>query len=146
MALQTKVRRAFIATAAIHVVGGTTEVEVAAAAFVAQDKVRIIGAELNLVIDPSDQTLVADMAMAMINITTVPGQLAGLIAMLNGAITNIGESFGDTYKHLMFFFPEGHGLDLDEEEAVFLGYNFSNNMAATTIVMSGSAIIYYVER
>jgi len=147
MPLERKVRRAWVTSGFINVVAGVPEINLSADAFVAQDRVRIIGFEMTNFIDCSGQVLVADLVAAMSNLSTVPGQLAGLIAMLSSSIMNIGESFGDAFKHLgPVFFPDGHGLDLDEEEAVFLGYNFTNNMGATTMVIFCSAIIYYVER
>lgn len=54
--------------------------------------------------------------------------------------------FSESPQHMEVMFPEGHGIDFDENERMYLLTLGYQNMSVANMSFSGWANIYYVER
>lgn len=119
-----------------------------------QDDIRVIGVELvaeSLPLTELDSGNISiDIDLSRSAGISRDSQIAYLINVLHGRSVTVAATFtevavGEITKAIVVMFPEGYGVDFDDQETMYLNVFCGNGMANTHRVF-GSATVYYVER
>lgn len=154
VAKNRRIRTAHLSGQTSAVAGGANETKLAAAIFVAQAKILIVGLELSqFIITTLDTTFDAGSSLGGEAELSRSGQMrAASVAITCGLVIgsfSMGSpaSHGDLIdvkKTERFMFPEGYGIPMDEGEGLNMHLEFMNS-SADEGQMYGRAIVYYIE-
>lgn len=153
MALQKDIRTFHMQNSVVGVAGESNNYNAWMTKLV-QDKIRIVGvaiiAEAIPLAELDSGELSFEVEISRVGAINQDGLIALCIGYVFGVSVTVAAAssevaVGHLHKDKVIFFPEGHGVDLDPGDAIYMNATFGNTMA-NNHSFAGIATIYYVER